>query len=80
MQTFRNLLIVACCLIASSALAQQPAPSTIAIQIGNAVNNMALELERNQQVIATLQKQLTEAQLKIKGLENKPDTDKPAGK
>jgi hypothetical protein len=45
--------------------------SAVAIQIGNAVNNMALELDQARQVNAALQKQLADANAKIKELEAK---------
>lgn len=49
--------------LASPALAQQPTPAQLAIQIDNAVNGMAQQIEQ-------LQAQLAQAQAHIKKLED----------
>lgn len=66
-------------LAASPAAAQQPSqlsPTNIAIQINNAVNQMALELEQDRQTIQNLQKALVDAQAKLKEPAPKNDGQK----
>ena len=63
----KSLLTLALLAIATPALAQQQAPaSNVAVQISNAVGNMALELDQLRQANVDLQKQLAEARAKIK--------------
>lgn len=60
-------------LISTSAFAQQqqPAASTVALQINNAVSNMALELEQSRQSILALQASVNQGKARIKELEEK---------
>jgi len=72
------------CLLATPALAQQVGdPAVAALQIGNAVGSMGVELKQARETIPALQKQnadlqtqLTAANAKIKELESKPDAKK----
>ena len=60
-------MICALVLFAVPAMAQQQPPaSNVAVQISNAVGNMALELDQLRQANVDLQKQLAEARAKIK--------------
>ena len=71
-------------LFATPAVAQQVGdPAVAALQIGNAVGSMGVELKQARETIPALQKQnadlqaqLTAANAKIKELEPKPDAKK----
>lgn len=65
-----TMLFLLVSILTSNAQSTTPAPATVAIQINNVVNNMALELEQSRQNIVALQQELTKAQAKIKELEN----------
>lgn len=66
--------------VPSLALAQQPSPSNIALQINTAVSNMALSLERETQTVTALQQQLNAAQAEVKRLTDKYEPKKPEEK
>jgi hypothetical protein len=70
----RAFIIAGVMLVSTAAFGQQPVPaSNMALQINTAVSNMALELDQARQVNAALQKQLVDAQARIKELEPKVD-------
>jgi hypothetical protein len=66
-------LILAFLLCASPAIAQQPTPSEIALQINGVIGVWAQSLVQQGKMIEDLQKQLTAANVKIQELEKKPE-------
>jgi TolA-binding protein len=70
MKTIAAVFLIAA--MAGSVQAQQgPSPTNIAIQVNNAINTMALELEQLRQTNSTLQQEVLKAQARIKELEGK---------
>lgn len=68
----RRIFLTLVLLMSTSAFAQQqPAASMVALQINNAVSNMALELEQSRQSILALQASVNQSKARIKELEEK---------
>jgi hypothetical protein len=71
------LLVAVALIVITPAFAQsqmQPSsPSSLALQIDNAINNMAAQLENDQRVIAALQKENAD----LKAEKNKPAAEAP---